>query len=505
MSAENTRACRRRAPRAFCDDQRGVMIIEVLVSAILLIVMALATLAVIDRSGEASGMNRARSVASALGQKDQDLMRQLPFSKVDSVIPSTTAENTPIAWGGGSGERPVTIDGRTYRVKTTFEIKRDANAITACLAGWQNKRVVVKTVVWPPDGVKMAPVKMQTERVPSITDSATTGSVIVRLSRANGTATSGVPVSVTGATPSSKNTDTDGCAVFNDVPPGSSKTIAWGKAGMVDPNGAQTVSQVLTISAGKTIQLAGRYDTAVAPKIKFVGDDGQTAVWNSASVVNAGVSTVYNGVRKFTSGTGLAAQVSEMTLGGLFPFESAYGVFAGDCWGNNPDVWNGASPADNTFLAPSVTGDVNVLLPRVQFNFPAAGYRAFVAYDRTVYKMGSGRCDIMDGIYPTGSPRTDDERAAPFKQTGSVGNPGNTIVYRLPYGIYKVCVDNPGLNKRLPKAASRRIDNVPDGTPFYTEETSRTQTFAAGDVSGTGTCPANSDDWSTITPANPNP
>jgi hypothetical protein len=64
------------------SDERGVMLVEILVSAVSLVGMGLATFAVLDRAGEASGMNRARSVATGLAQADQDQMRQLPYQEL---------------------------------------------------------------------------------------------------------------------------------------------------------------------------------------------------------------------------------------------------------------------------------------------------------------------------------------------------------------------------------------------------------------------------------------
>lgn len=43
--------------------------------------------------------------------------------------------------------------------------------------------------------------------------------------------------------------------------------------------------------------MAGRFDSAAAADITFKDELGKLGIWNSASVVNAGINTVYNGVR----------------------------------------------------------------------------------------------------------------------------------------------------------------------------------------------------------------
>lgn len=70
---------------------------------------------------------------------------------------------------------------------------KDNNDRTACLAGWENKRVQIKTVATAPPGHKIKPIEMLTYRVPTISDTAETGSIIVRLSTAAGGPKAGVP------------------------------------------------------------------------------------------------------------------------------------------------------------------------------------------------------------------------------------------------------------------------------------------------------------------------
>ena len=479
MSALDPRV-RSRGPvaHAVVSDERGVMLVEVLVSAVVLIMLALSSMAVIDRAGEVSAANRARSVATALAQKDQDFVRQMPWSKISQIVTDTTPADTPypaLAGDDGSGIE-TTIDGMVYRVATKVSIKVDENTRTACLAGWRNKRVFIETTVTPPAGVKMKPVEMHTERVPLVSDKSDKGSIIVRLTRANGNPTSGVTVAAAGT---SKPTDDDGCAVFNDVTPATSMTVTWGTSGgsFVDENGADEVSRLVTITAGVTAQLSGRFDDAKSPTVHLTDgtDDGD---WSSVSVVNSGISTVYNGVRSFT-GSG-----SSRSIGPLFPFMSPYGVFAGSCWGNDPTVWGGTASNSNTMALNGPFGTIDVLMPKVTFTVPSTGgYRAFIAYDRRPYKMGAGRCSELGlGIFPPGAAANTQAPIA-FKTTDPTKT---TISYPLPYGIYRICVDNPGLNKRTATNGNYRIDNVPAGSPKFTNGNSLTLT--AGQINENGTC-----------------
>lgn len=491
--------------RASVRGERGSMLIEVMVSAVLLIVLALAALAIIDRSGEASAMNRARSVATALGQQDQEYVRQMPWSKLETVIPDSTAPGTllPVIAGDSGSGRTIPIDSIDYNVATTVEIKVDTNSRTACLAGWKNKRVLITTKVTPPSGIKMKPVVMRTERVPLITDKADTGSVIVQLTRADGTPADGVPVSIGGNV---LNTDQDGCRVRNNIDPTPSMTVSWGEAGggWVDPNGAPVVTRVLSIVAGRTAQLTGRFDSARTAVTTFQDEDGNPGAWNSVTFVNGGITTVYNGVR---SSPVSASPFTDYSFGGLFPFTSPYGVFAGNCWGNDPTIWGGTpalgnSGQANAFSLAAGSGTLKVLLPRVRITTPAAaGYRVFLRQDFRSDLMGRGRCDKPGaGILPPGA--DPNYNAAPFK-TSTAAAGGNVIDYPLPYGIYSICIDNPPLKpgQRLNLGATR-VDNVPPGTPFYTE--GRTKNYAGvSSWAGGGECAVDGSNFANKGPWNP--
>lgn len=487
------------------DDDSGMTIIEVLVSAVILVTMLLATLAVLDRASALSSDNRARSVATALAQQDQDMVRQWPFAKVSGMFAGNNADGQ--TQNVYATPKDVNIDNVHYTVQTELKVVSDSEQNTACLADWQNRKIQITTTATPPPGNKLKPVQMRTFRVPTVLSAANKGSVIVRLTRGNGDPTGGVPVMVTGQ--SQKNTDPDGCAVFSDVTTGS-VTISWGAAGgsSVDENGADLITRTITLLGGATAQFAGRFDTAKSPTIKFVDEtgsdttpDGKPIMWNSVSVVNPGISTVYNGWRSWTF-----PSASSFTIPGLFPFESSYGVFAGTCWGNDPTIWGAPSVTSNAVLInSSAPSTANVVMQKVTFTLPGAGYRVYVAPEGRVTKMGGGKCtprlpgnfdSMYAGILPA-SPPANYTQAAPVKTTPTGGSaPPNVIQYALPWGIWRVCADNGAV--RTKKIV--RISNTPAGTPGTPGETRdyvpvTSATYVAGDFVA-GTCSSNP----TVTP-----
>jgi len=446
------------------SDERGAMMIEVLVSAVLLIVVSLATLAVIDRAQEVAGANRARSVATALGQKDQDRLRQWPFSRFDSMIDEKIATPGQTYDLDGATGRPVDVDGRVYNVKTTLVIEEDPDqAITACLAGWEKKKVKIRTEVESPAGHKIKPVVMESFRVPQISDKESTGSVIVKLMRADGTGAEGVDVSVTedtvGGASVNGETQADGCVVFNDITEGK-KVVSWQEAGWGDENGAPKVSRFVTVAAGNVSQMAGRFDQLVDRTVKFVTDGGEQAQWRSATLVNGGITKFYHGRRTFVNNN---RDLQNSTLAaGLFPFVNEYAVFASDCWSGNPDVWPGSSVAPPSFTVATSGATVEAYMPlvkvRVNNRNPAASTAYYArARPRNPGSLGgyggwgemSGCQDLVTHVTGVGA-------------LNGTNDSNGDIKVAMPWGLWSLCVSN-GTNSR-----TVNFNNTPEGDASVT-------------------------------------
>ncbi len=423
-------------------DDRGFMIVEVLVSAVLLIVISLATLAIIDRSGEASAMNRARSVATTLGQEAQDKIRQWPFSRINTEIASSATAPKSL------GVATETIDNRTYEVETTLSIVSDSNVQTACLADWANKKVKIQTKVKAPAANRMKEVTFNSYRVPSIVDLVGKGAVIVKLSKVNGTGADLVDVTVGGT---SKKTTTDGCAVFNDLAAGVT-SVSWEKTGWVDENGVTKPTQNVQVIAGSIAQIAGQFDAAGSATVHMVNAGGldatallpsQRVKWPTATVVHSGISTVYNGQRQFKRPAAQTEQ-DRVPLTNLFPFASNYGVYAGVCPGNDPGAWGGT--ATSVGFSGATTGQnltarlptVKITLTKGAANTPMPQYRVYV-------REGGAAADGTP-VPPMRDVGCSTERIHPTSTTNPIPPPVSdpatgTATFNLPYGVYRLCFE----------------------------------------------------------------
>ena len=98
------------------------MLIEVMVGALILAITTTAVLSGLDGAQKTGGRNKARSVAAALAEQDQERMRSLP---VADLLPLVTTPYT----------RPVAVKGVNYTVTSSASYATDpGSASTGCSA-----------------------------------------------------------------------------------------------------------------------------------------------------------------------------------------------------------------------------------------------------------------------------------------------------------------------------------------------------------------------------------
>lgn len=427
-------------------DERGMLLIEILVSAVTLVGMGLATFSVIDQAGNVSGMNRARSVATAIAQSDQDQMRQLPYQAL---------------LNRSEAPRQVLIDGLSYTVTSTHQLIDDSVGTSDCSSTSKSaKYLKLTTSVTAPAAKLNVPVVLETLRAPTLGTSGS-GSVAIKLEQGNGNGTVGVPVI---AGPSAGATNNLGCAFVDQVPEGT-VAVSWSKAGYVNENGLTNVSSTVSVRTDQTSIVTGNYDLAGSAAVSFTNRriaDPSTIVtadrskWSSTSVVNQGITSVPVGKRRYS----VATAANTMTADTLFPFSNDYGFYAGNCDGNNPEAYVDGSGVSARITAGATT-NVAIDLPRIAITVrnggtARTGYAVYAAPNTTAISPNptSTMSDCTEGIYRSSA------SAAPAP---AVTNSSGKTTIDLPYGIWNVCVDN--ANAGSPRRYTVRYNNTPTGTP----------------------------------------
>jgi Tfp pilus assembly protein PilV len=446
-----------RTPRyAAVSAEDGFALIEVITSAVLFLVLATATLAVVDRSGSVSNANRSRSIATGLAQADQDSMRQSPPALL------TNLHNTAFK----------TVAGITYKIKSDAEWFRDATGVVGCNNSSARAEYVQITsqVTWPTMG-SLKPVTMESYVTPGLT-SLTRGALTVTLSRSDATGTAGILVTATpaGGGPVSGVTDANGCVVLGNLAPGSAVT-EWNTNGYVNKDGKTDVIGSANIATGVTSNVNDSYDQPGKATVNFVDDSTPVAKstgWPSVTALQTGMT---GGMRLFKDpAVNPQPRTLTQTLDNLYPFTSSYSFYAGDCAGADPSKYQKSySYASGIVPRNGAVGPLTAKLPTQTFDIvgttPASSVYMQIKPYPTVPAM-SGCSTVRFLLGPT----------------DSVGATKWTVP--LPYGQWQVCFDN---NAKSRTVASTINNTGPSGTSLVTgAPTPTTGATAVADLTTAG-------------------
>ncbi len=333
------------------SDERGIALPELLVSAIVLALIAGATISSLIAIGTTSSQERFRAQAQAIAQADQVRVRAMKISDLaNSYSHTRTVRNGPT----------------TFTVTSTAQFVTEANpATTSCTENTSNTDYikVQSSVTWGSIGGR-PPVTLASLIAPPTGSTAPTrGSLQVSVTNAAGAPRSGVAIAGSGPTTFSGTTASNGCIIFGNLPVGT-YTVTPTLAGVVDPNGLAPAPQTVDVIGQSTTTVALQYDTpgriTANFRVRIYGTSGTIAPNQQARgimVYNTGMQTP----RFFGSGTMLTSQTTSTTL---FPFTSPQAVYAGSCAANNPSSGAGIV---STPLTPGQV--INPLTPAIQL-FP---------------------------------------------------------------------------------------------------------------------------------------
>ena len=419
------------APAAKCargaavprDHEAGFALVEVIVSAAVLALVALAVLAGVDAAGRSTGREKARAVAVTLAEQDQERMRGIAARDVTAV--------TDLG--------PYTVNGAQYTVDSSAEWVDDATGGTDSCSNSGSKASYIRiTSVVTSAGLGSTQIKIASLVEPPLsTAGAGEGYLAVQVTDHTGTGVPGVSVHAAGPTTDDITTNDAGCAVFGRVGVGS-YDFTLNKTGYVDVFGRSPgqLQKVSVTQDAKTVA-AVKFDAAAPLTLAFETSNpttgatisGSTAYWLSAADSEAPALLTY--------GDGSTAITS--TVVNLFPFTTPYSsVYAGKCVNEDPLTVVGSSyygTYQGTFAAtPGTPGSRVIHQPPLRLRFQRSSSDVAGAT-----LLVTGPCDTSS-----------DPEQYTMSTTSTANGPGGVAGWPtrtatgpydpgLPYGAYKVC------------------------------------------------------------------
>jgi Tfp pilus assembly protein PilV len=407
------------------NREAGFALIETLVSAVLLVVIALALLAGADRASTTSLAGKARSSAASLAEQDQERMRSMPvtalsnYHPVARIVPVGTVNYNVTSRADWVRDTTGSTQSCTND-STQADYLKISSTITSNVVGSLIKPVTLSSIVAPPVGAF----------------AANQGTLAVKLTDSRNNPVVGMNVSITGPKGLSDATNAAGCAIFAYIPTGSYQVLL-NAAGWVNPSNVTAVSSTQTVSAGVVNVANLQYDRAAKVGVSFETWVGGAATpstgWGiTASRVDNGTGTYYFEGAGATATPPLAGTSVDATS--LWPALSGYEFYAGDCAGANPETaipsasWYSIAPGSGDVLAPlpgSVNGVVTVRQPPLTLTVKN-GASQLTSPATIVLTPADAAC-----VKPT---LTTDATGRANRTTGTPYDPG------VPFGRYNVCV-----------------------------------------------------------------
>jgi Tfp pilus assembly protein PilV len=386
-------------------DERGSLLIEVLVSAVLVAVIGVALFGALNSAAQVSGKSKTRAGAAAVAQDDQERMRAMPVATLNNFR---------------DHRDPVVMGKIAYVVDSRAEWIADAKGATDCTANGASADYLKITSTVSAKNIPLKPVVVTSTVTPAPgTFTSDEGSLAVSVTGGDGTGRPGVNVSINGPANDVQLTDANGCAFFGYEPVGGYNVTA-SASGYVDPNGNANATGTSSVGSQTVATLSLKYDRAGQATANFVTDPDDRpeidSFQGSVGFANAGVTT-NSGVRYFTDANVPKAITTTPTL---YPFPAAYGVFAGDCANNAAPT--GVTPDALAVLPGKLDHTVTVHVPALNVVTQLNGTNKPGMYVRI--KSTTAGCTPKSYL-----PRTSNANSR-------LDDPG------FPFGTYSVCVDN---------------------------------------------------------------
>lgn len=386
-----------------------------MVAAIMVALVAGATLTGYAQVAHMTSTERHRVEADSLAELDQARLRGLTITQL----------------AGLQGNRAVseTVDGTSYTITSKSQYVSGTSAAMSCTTGptttTADEVEITSTVTWSPGNDNRLPVVVH-----GLVTPAEGGSLVITATDPSGVGLPGVTATPSGPTTVSPlATDASGCAIFGGLA-GGSYTVGFADPGYVDVNGNANPSQTKTVipteTAGPVNEQMGQAATINATfSTKWTGST--VAATDDQFVATQNLMTPAFRVFGVDSTSSNSSYSASVTTGAtMFPFTGAYVVFAGGC----DDPLTPAAAQQSVTVSPGGTSSVTLPEPAMivkVWNGTSAspGSQVTTVPDVTVTDTDAACGNAED--YPP--------EQVPTSTGGALVNPG------LPFGNYTVCAD----------------------------------------------------------------
>jgi hypothetical protein len=357
---------RARRVATWVSGEAGDTMIEVVVAAMIVALIAAATFVGFGAVAHVAGAQRHQVQANELAQQDEERLRGLSVTELAAIEPAGSTSLASAQLFGNSSYQE-TVDSEVYTIASVAKFVSASSGGLSCTTGGSGTADYVETsstVTWGANNDGRQPVVEN-----SLLSPPSGGGLITSATNANGAALPGATISVEGPGSSTNTqtltTDANGCAVFAGLV-GGTYTVTASDTGYETDTGVTNPSQSVILVAGATqtlqaFQLGQSWIQATF--LTAINGAALTPInWDSFSIDNTNYTQSYGTVGTFTS------PVSSSSL-----YPATYSADAGTCSADDPGGSTGTTGLTGqtgaTYTDPTVgttagaTGSVAVIVP----------------------------------------------------------------------------------------------------------------------------------------------
>jgi Tfp pilus assembly protein PilV len=481
-----------RARHLRASSQDGFLLIEVMISALLVALIVVATMNGFDTATQVTADQRFHSEASLLAAESQEQLRSDPATALDAL---ESAAHTYTR----------TVGSTTYTITQEAKPLKASGSSTGCNATETSSENganidVVSSVTWPQlTKLKRPPVKQASIITPpegsSLEVNVTNGgSPALAVSGVTATARF-EPVGSGSQASAEGTTGANGCITMTGLATTSATVEIAEKPYFITTGGTlKYPTKEVSIAPNITTQYAVTYaeggritaeftykgattyeskpvtgDTFVVENSKIPAGDSTFAVGSTGYEYEAGNEQNYQALTGKYASTATTATASKYVLGDLFPFPQAWSAYAGDCPKNN--VGAEATLSEGAKVTPGNNTTIKVPLSYVLLN----------VYSGTQSSKGS----LVSTSYPVTITDTSCEGyAAPlhaiagtYTHAQTTSTAGHLEHPFQPFGKATLCVYNASAG-RTDKVSYENTTSTGSTKNVYIGEASRTEAEA---------------------------
>jgi Tfp pilus assembly protein PilE len=348
----------------------GDTMIEVVIAALIVALIAAATFTAFGAVSSISGAQRHQEQAAALAEQDEFRLRSLNSIELVASSPASgCTATTPGSYGNVCYTQ--TLDGESYTVTSASKFVSASGGTSSCSQSGTGSADFIETsskVTWNGSNDGRPPVIVH-----SLISPNAGGALILQDVDSNNNPLAGVTVTITGPSPSTSTTtlttDSSGCAVFSGLN-GGIYNITESDTGYLTENGVTTQSQ--DVVAGESVTGTkftwGSLGAITASFQTFVNSTTPTPLaWDTFSLTDTGNAVSPEPGPFGTVGVGATSLTSTQTV-----YPTTYTAWSGTCTQDDPGGstgTTGTTGASGTYVDPTVTvapagtGTVTVTVP----------------------------------------------------------------------------------------------------------------------------------------------